>query len=121
MKAKVTVKDVVRWRPCRDYCTSSDRPSRAKIRAGFGGRDSVTPLEICDLKISVVDRLWLLLWGDVFDKNTLCLLSCKFSEHFRPILKRVTGAELLSAEKTEMKWQLAAMRKEIRKQMKDAA
>jgi len=60
----VTVADVMSWPPCVDY-------DESRVRELFGGRESLTALDILDLDVDAVDRLWAVLRGKLIDPRTL--------------------------------------------------
>ena len=79
---EITIHQILAWRPCN--MAPGEKYSRDGLRSLFGGRDSITPLEVCDLPISAVDRLWVLLHVEVLGEKTLRLLAADFAEHVLP-------------------------------------
>jgi len=63
------VSDVIAWEPCKGY-------TEERIRALWGDRESLTALDILDLRIPAEDRLWAVLREDVIDARTLRRFAC---------------------------------------------
>ena len=66
---EIDIHQILAWRPCN--MAPGEKYSRDGLHKLFGGRDSITPLEVCDLPISAVDRLWVLLRVEVLGERTL--------------------------------------------------
>jgi hypothetical protein len=69
-KMIITVDQIISWCPCKEW-------PRERIAEVVG--DGLTPLQICDLDISVEDRLWVLLRPEVIPEKALHLLACDFA------------------------------------------
>lgn len=81
---KITVKQIMSWRPCPGW--TEDR-----VRSVIG--KGKTPLEICDLpKVSVRDKLWCLLRTEIIPERELHLLSCILAERIL-LREREAGRE----------------------------
>ena len=68
---KITVKQIMSWKPCSEY------PIEKVKRLVGNGK---TALEICTLDIPAVDILWVLLRSAIVPEIELHELGCKFAE-----------------------------------------
>src|SRR3990167_5330213 len=95
----ITIAQIHRWRPCD--MGPGGKYSRDGLKALFGGRRSITPLEALDLPIPVADRFWLLFRPEIISKRDLHLLACDFAEHVQP--ERADPRSLAAIE-TKRRW-----------------
>lgn len=72
----ITIKDVIAWGPCHRYCYRDDEryPSAGLIRAGLGGKDSVSVMDVFGLHISGPDKIWLLVRPQVLSVGEAIVL-----------------------------------------------
>ena len=70
----LTVSDIMEMEPCEEY-------DRERVEELWDGRDSLTPIEIADLPIPAVDRLWVLLRTKIIPERDLHELACVFAEN----------------------------------------
>jgi len=83
----ITLQRLLSWGPCEDY---RDEAVLLKLT---GGRKSLTPLQICDLDIPVVDKLWVLLRSQIIPGKELHLLACDFAEAVLHLFEGVCPAD----------------------------
>ena len=69
----ITVQDVLDWNPCGRY-------SKKLIEKLFAGRESITAIDICDMDIPALDKLWAVLRDQVIEVNDLHEIACRFAE-----------------------------------------
>src|SRR4030067_1815360 len=74
MELGVTVDEIMEWVPCPEY-------TRERISGLFAGGERMTALQILDLQISAVDRLWAVLREQLITARELHELACRFAEH----------------------------------------
>ena len=77
----VTVDAVMEWEPCEEY-------TREVVSNLFGGRETLTALEILDRPIPAQDRLWAVLRQDFIPDRELRMLACDFAEAVLPIWEK---------------------------------
>lgn len=81
---KVTKQLLREWEACYDD---------DELKAVFGRKRGFTPLEIFELKIPIIDRLWVLLHKEIIPEDTLHELGCIFTERrikdFEPARKEL--------------------------------
>ena len=87
MDARLTVLDVMRFRPCEDY-------GHERVKALWAGRESLTPLEILDLDIPIQDRLWCVLSPEVIGERACRILACDYLGHTLPLWEEIGRAHV---------------------------
>ncbi|MFH1604005.1 MAG: hypothetical protein ABIH03_08865 [Pseudomonadota bacterium] len=75
---KITIDDVLALKP---RC----RWTRERMQKSFGGRESLTALEMCDVDIEPVELVWLLQRAPIFSAVELRLLAARWAEQSLPI------------------------------------
>jgi len=66
----ITVDRVMSWSPCPDW-------KRKRVVDAFGGRKSMTPLEVLSLEnVEPQDRLWVVLREEIIPTRELRLIAC---------------------------------------------
>src|SRR3990167_4552171 len=80
---RITVSRIMSWGPCPDWTSE-------RVVAVFGGRRSLTPLEVLGLtSVSPDDRLWVVLRDGFIPARELRLIACWCAER---ALKRERAA-----------------------------
>ena len=83
---RITVARIMSWSPCPGW-------TRERVQAAFGGRRSLTPLEILALgDVPPTDRLWVILREEIIPSRELRLIACWFAERALRS-ERATGRE----------------------------
>ena len=70
---KIYVKDVLSFAPCEEW-------TEERLQKYDPQNNGLTPLQICELPIEILDILWLLLRPEIIYVNDLHELACKFAE-----------------------------------------
>ncbi len=73
---KITTNQIMLWKPCPDY-------TRARVAELIG--KGKTPLQILDLNIPAVDRLWVVLREEIIPRREMGLLACDYATAALPI------------------------------------
>jgi hypothetical protein len=81
MMRKVTIDQVMAWRPCNLY-------TRERVTELFNGGDMLTAWDISVLDIPIADRIWALLHREFFTDSDLRLIACAFAERVIHIYER---------------------------------
>jgi hypothetical protein len=102
---KVTINDVLSWRPCKRY-------SKERLLKLANGRESMSALEILELDIPADDKLWAVLRKELLPAHILHEFACICAEHAL-LREREAGREpdprSWAAIEAKRKW----MRREI--------
>ena len=75
----ITVEQIMTFMPCSDYL-------EPRVRELIG--DGKTPLEILNLDIPAMDRLWVVLRPEIIPERELRLLACAFARTSLPLYER---------------------------------
>jgi hypothetical protein len=86
-----TIQDLIGWKPCSGY-------SEARIHELANGRESFTALDVLDLDIPWLDKLWAVLRPELIDDRTLRLSACAFAR-FTPLRDGRTTWDLLTDQR----------------------
>ena len=77
----LTMTDILTMRPCSGY-------EKDRLTELGAGRTSITPLEILDLDIPIIDRFWVVLRNKVIGAKICDEIGCVFAEHVLPIFEK---------------------------------
>jgi len=82
---RVTVDQVMVWSPCKEY-------TRARVEELFAGRETVTAIDVLEMDIPAVDRLWAVCREELIPAATLHEFGCIVTEQAL-IREREAGRE----------------------------
>ena len=85
----ITVEQMHGMHPCGwDKENNGKNYTRERVTELWGGKKSLTPLEISALDIPAADRLWVLLRPEIIPEKLLHELACQFAEYSLHIFEK---------------------------------
>jgi len=78
---KVTIDQIMEQKPCEEY-------PRERVEELFSGREELTAMEVLDLEIPFLDRLWVFVECGLLSGKDLRLFACDCAESVLPLFER---------------------------------